>query len=129
MGDLTNSITDELAIEGLHFATNSVLNEKHFRNEVLPELIRNIYLPVGHMKDSIDIKRQSLLSLPHDYSKNNGKYIVKNVPEKTLEEPEAHTVMNLTSKCKLEVFRNDGNLHYCTNVEQEYQDIYAHVSQ
>ena len=40
--DLTNSITDELAIEGLHFATNSVLNEKHFRNEVLPELIRNI---------------------------------------------------------------------------------------
>ena len=31
--------------------------------------------------------------------------------------------MNLTSKCKLEVFCSDGYLDDCTNVEQEHQFI------
>ena len=149
---LTNNFTDEVAVEGLRYATDTVLNERHFRQEVLPTLIRKIHLPAEQNGDNIDFQRKTimkiefhpsfielksyvpiylnketrmytLISLPHNFDKKSGKYIAKGVPEKVLENPEAHKVLNLTSKCKLEIYKNDGRLDDCQNVEITYEDI------
>lgn len=146
------NLTDEISVEGLRYATNTVLNELHFRKEVLPTLLRNIHLPAEQDGDNIDFQRKTiikvgfhpsfielrsyvpifldkktkmytLISLPHNFDKESGKYIAKGVPKIVLENPEAHKMLNLTSKCKLEIYKNDGKLDDCQNVEVQYQDI------
>ena len=57
------NLTDEVAVEGLRYATNTVLNELHFRKEVQPTLISNIHLPAEQKGDNIDFQRKTIMKI------------------------------------------------------------------
>ena len=153
---MSDNFTDETAITGLRFATHTVLNTEYFKTQVLPHLIKKTYIP-SLQEQEVDISKNTiiqikfhpsylvvqtyipiylqkpttvynLISLPHRYNQKTGRYVSKNIPSQMLSEPQADTSSNLTSKCQLEIFRNDGTLNDCNNQEEQFQDINEMVS-
>ena len=68
---LTNNFTDDVAVEGLRYATDTILNEIHFRKEVLTTLIRHIHLPAEQRGDNIDFQRKTIMKIVTEWFNNS----------------------------------------------------------
>ena len=146
---ISSEISDQKAILGIKTATKALLNADIVHSIIIPQIINKHFIPIS--TKTVDTNRLAiikiqkhasymvlrtylpvllpetttvyqLLSLPHSYNQDTGKFVVKQVPPTTIHH-DPGSLINITSRCEREIIRNDGHLDNCPDFETNYDDI------